>query len=190
MAVATALALVWFAWERLKPLPPRDPPKVGATPPPLRLIDPETNEPLILLGLRGKVVWVTFWSSTAPSSRDLLDELGKVEKRLHARGRFSMIAVAVDRHEPLRARAPKETVPFYLATPETLRSYGIASAQLPLHILIDDDGHIGVIAQGADPETVARLSHQAEQWLDALEPFGGAHFAARDARGPVKSLEP
>lgn len=189
MAVATALALAWFAWDRLKPLPGREPPKVGESPPPLRLVDPETDEPLILFGLRGKVVWLTFWSAEAATSRGLLDELAKAEKRLHARGHFSMIAVAVDRHDPAKLRAAKGAVPVYLATPETLRSYGVASARLPLHILIDDDGHVGVIAQGADPETVSRLARQAELWLDAIEPFGGAHFAGLGVRHRVKSPE-
>ncbi|MDR3638487.1 MAG: hypothetical protein P4L84_32080, partial [Isosphaeraceae bacterium] len=104
MAVATATALTWFAWERLKPAPPPDPPKVGAVPPTLRLIDPATDEPLLLFGLRGKVVWVTFWSAEAAASRALLDDLGKAEKRLHARGRFSMVAVAVDRDPPAGGR--------------------------------------------------------------------------------------
>ena len=183
MAIATALALGWFVWNRLEPSAQPDPPKVGAVPPRLRLVDPETGEPLVLFGLRGKVVWITFWSMDAGPSRTLLDELGKAETRLHARGRFSMIAVAAepDRAQAVRAaaRAAKGSVPVYLATPETLRAYGVAPGQLPLHLLIDDDGRVGVIAQGADPNTISRLAHQAEAWLDALEPFGGARFAGR-----------
>ena len=33
--------------------------------PPLRLIDPETAEPVVLVGLNSKVVWVVFSSATA-----------------------------------------------------------------------------------------------------------------------------
>src|SRR5260370_25651311 len=89
--------LTWFAWERLRPPPPRDPPKVGAASPPLRLLDLETSEPLLLLGLRGKVVWITFWSAGPPADRALLEDLSHVTKHLQARGRFSMVAVAIDR---------------------------------------------------------------------------------------------
>ena len=93
-----------------------------------------------------------------------------------------MVAVAVDRDrgDAVRtvAAAVKGSVPIYLATAETQRAYGITPSRLPLHFLIDDDGQIGVIAQGNDPDTFSRLAHQAELWLDALEPFGAARFAA------------
>jgi hypothetical protein len=144
----------------------------------------------VLLGLRGKVVWVTFWSSEAADSRSLLDELEKAHKQLGARGRFAMAAVAAD-HDHLEAvRAVKRSVPVYLATPETLRSYGVVSGRLPLHVLIDDESRIGVIAHGADRETVARLTHQAQTWLDALEPFGDTHFADLRPEAVVKSPGP
>jgi hypothetical protein len=187
MAVATASALGWFAWERLQAPPPRDPPRVGAVPPSLRLVDVETGEPLLLFGLRGKVVWVTFWSAQGTGSRTLLAELDRVEPRLHGRGRFTMVAVAADRDRPAAVRAvarrARAAVPVYLGTAETLRAYGAVPGRLPLHVLIDDDGRIGVVAQGSDAATVARLARQAEQWLDVAVPFGGAHFAGGGGGG-------
>ncbi|MDR3635434.1 MAG: hypothetical protein P4L84_16635, partial [Isosphaeraceae bacterium] len=115
---------------------------------------------------------------------------GKAEKRLHARGRFSLVAVALQSDHPEAVRtaagAAKGGVPVYLGTAETLRAYGAVPDRLPLHVLIDDDGRIGVIAQGNDPETVARLARQAELWLDALEPFGGTHFAELHRPGSLR----
>ncbi len=183
IALVTVLALGWLGWMRYRPAPQPAPPKIGAVPPPLRLRDLETSEPLILLGLRGKVVWIAFWSARSPSRRAGLAELEKVWKRLKSRPRFSMVAVAVDADRPDLVRAAmaeaKADLPVYLVTEETRRAFGVTDHNLALHVLIDDDGHVGVVAHGDGPDTLARLARQVERWLDALEPFGSTRFARR-----------
>ena len=39
---------------------------------------------------------------------------------------------------------------------------------LPLHVLIDETGRVGAVRAGIRPSTLARLTQQAEAWLDAL----------------------
>ena len=69
LALASLGIVGWTAWIRFAPSPRPDPPAVGSVLPPLPLMDLETSEPLILLGLKGKVVWVVFWSAGTPVER-------------------------------------------------------------------------------------------------------------------------
>lgn len=184
MGLATSLALAGAAWLRLAPPPLPEPPVVGAPAPPLRLLDPATSEPLILFGLKGKVVWLTFWSAEGRSARADLAALDKVWARLKARPKFAMAAVAIDAETPDRVRAAlaatKVNLPVYLAPAETRRKFGATGPRVPFHILIDESGHVGAIARGDTPGILDRLAHQAEKWLDELEPLGPTRFA--DAR--------
>ena len=107
MVVVTVLALAGTAWLRYGPTPPAEPPKVGAAPPPLRLLDPDTAEPMVLIGLRGKVVWVSFWSAGTRAGRADLAELDEVWDRLKARPGFAMAAVAVEADRPEQVRAAR-----------------------------------------------------------------------------------
>ena len=66
MVVVTAAALLGAAWLRTRRPTTDEPPAVGALAPPLRLLDLDTLEPVVLVGLRGKVVWVVFWSADSP----------------------------------------------------------------------------------------------------------------------------
>ena len=183
MVVATALALAGTAWLRYGPVPQAEPPKVGATPPPLRLLDPVTGEPLVLIGLRGKVVWVSFWSAGTRPGRADLAAIDKVWDRLKTRSRFAMAAVAVEADRPEQVRAARSesraSVPVYLASPESIQSFGAVGADLPLHLLIDDEGRVAAVARGRGGAILERLTRQAGDLLDALEPLGKPRFAAR-----------
>jgi hypothetical protein len=178
MALVASVALVWAGWLRFGPEGPAEPLAVGAQSPPLRLLDPDTTEPLLLLGLQGRVVWVTFW--TAGSAGDLA-ALEQVWNRLRNRRRFSMVAAAVG--EPAKPRRPaagersEASLPVYLATPETCRAFGVAGRNLPLHLLIDERGKVGAVAWGSSEATLSRLSAQAEGWLDVIDPAGDTRFA-------------
>src|SRR5947209_5634195 len=66
MAAVVVAALGGAAWLRFGPPAAPEPPAAGKAAPALRLLDAHTSEPLVLLGLRGKVVWVTFWSAAPP----------------------------------------------------------------------------------------------------------------------------
>jgi hypothetical protein len=181
MVVATVLALAGTAWLRYGPIPTAGPPKVGATPPPLRLLDPVTAEPMVLIGLRGKVVWVSFWSAGTRSGRADLAELDEVWDRLKARPGFAMAAVAVEADRPERVRAARSAtranVPVYLASTETIRAFGAVGGDLPLHILIDDEGRVAAVVRGRGRVILDRLARQAEGLLDALQPLGNTRFA-------------
>src|SRR4051812_2602979 len=81
MALIASIAIVWAAWLRFGPPPPPEPLSPGAMLPALRLVDPETNEPVLLIGLRNKVVWVTFWSAAASEADSDLVDLERVWSR-------------------------------------------------------------------------------------------------------------
>jgi hypothetical protein len=190
MAVVTGLALAWAAWLRFGPGPTPEPPTVGGAPPSsvLRLLDPNTSEPLRLplTGPARRVVWVSFWSAAAPGSRADLTGLQAAWSRLKARPRFVMAAAAIEADRPAAVReaaaAAGATLPVYLAPPETRRAFGAGPENLPLHLLIDETGRVGAVARGGDSPTLTRLADQAERWLDELEPLGRARFArSRDA---------
>lgn len=180
MALVTTVALAWGAWLRFGPPPPAEPPGIGGTPPPLGLLDANTEEPLVLLGLKGRVVWLTFWTAGSPADLGTLD---RVWARFRLRNRFTMVAAAVDSAAPGRVRAvvdhARSGLPVYLATPQTCRAFGALPPNLPLHVLIDETGRVGAVAQGSSRELLDRLQGQAERWLDELEPIGKTRFAMR-----------
>src|SRR5437868_6864296 len=89
MSVVTVAALIGAAWLRFGPSSSPEPPAVGAEAPPLRLLDLETSDPLVLVGLHGKVVRVVFWSAEAPSGRSCLSELAAAWQGLRPRRRFA-----------------------------------------------------------------------------------------------------
>jgi hypothetical protein len=134
---------------------------VGAEAPPLRLTDPETSEPIVLVGLRDKVVWVVFWSAASPSGRSSLAELETASRRLRMHRRFAAVAAAV----------------VYLAGPETRRRFHAESADPPLHVLIDAGGRILAMARGGGQPTIGRIAELARRRLDEIDPLGETRFA-------------
>src|SRR4051794_36293045 len=151
MALAISLALAGTAWMRYGPAPASEPPGVGAPVPPLRFLDPATSEPLVLLGFRGKVVWLTFWSAESPAARADVLALDRVWNRLRTRSKFAMPAVAIeaDPPEPVRAvlAETKAGLPVYLAPAETRRAFGATGRHLPFHLLIDENGRVGAVSR-------------------------------------------
>ncbi|HEX8202362.1 MAG TPA: hypothetical protein VF590_17930 [Isosphaeraceae bacterium] len=186
MAVVTLGALAAAAWLRFGPAPAASTPAVGAVAPPLRLLDPDSGEPVVLLGLRGRVVWVTFWAARSPSGPAVLKALDGIWGRSRARSRFTMVAAAVDADDPAPVRAAVSEagvdVPVFLASPETRRAFGAGDGVL--HVVIDEVGRVTAIASGMAEETLSRLSDLVGRRLDDLEPFGGRRFAA-GARGGI-----
>jgi hypothetical protein len=155
---------------------------VGAEAPPLRLIDPETSEPVVLVGLNSKVVWVVLWSAKASSGRSCLAELEAATKRLRTHRRFAMVTAAVESDDPAAVRAAVRaagvTLPVYLAGPETRRRFRAENADPPLHILIDAGGRVLAMAQGDGQPTIGRIAEEARRRLDELDPVGETRFAS------------
>lgn len=178
MALVTGVAVAWTVWLRYGPEAAVEPPAVGGRLPALRLQDARTGEPAILFGMQGRVVWVTFWSTRAEPE---LSELTRVWKRLGSRRGFTMVAAAVDEPSADRVRQILEKqgsdLPIYRAPEETRRRFGVDGRNLPLHVLVDEQGTIGAVARGVGRETVTRLIEQAEAWLDEMEPLGKTRFA-------------
>jgi hypothetical protein len=187
LAVSIAVALGWTAWLRYGPEAAALPLKVGTLAPRLQLVDPATSRPLALLGLRGRVVWVAFWAAGTPTSGADRAALERVWRRLKDHRLFTMVAAAVDSPERIAPAATKSGLPVYIAAPEMQRAFGADARHLPLHVLIDETGRVGAVAQGMAPETLARLAEQAEAWLDVLEPPGAARFAGGGALIPGSS---
>jgi hypothetical protein len=184
VALVTTLALAGFVWLRYGPGPAGEPPGVGTPVPPIRVLDSVTSEPLVLLGLRGKVVWLTFWSADSSSSRADLAALDRIWNRLRSRSKFAMAALAIEAEHPEKVRAvvadTKASLPVYLVPAETRGRFGATGKHVPLHLLIDETGHVGAIARGNAPSVLDRLTRQAEKWLDEMEPLGPTRFAGRD----------
>src|SRR5262245_35481420 len=92
MSLITIAALVGAAWLRFGPSSSIESPgpAVDAEAPPLRLLDMETSDPLVLVGLHDKVVWVVFWSANGPTGRSCLPELAAAGKSLKSHRRFAL----------------------------------------------------------------------------------------------------
>ncbi len=189
MVVVTAASLLGAAWLRTRRQPADEPPAVGALAPPLRLLDLETSEPVVLVGLRGKVVWVVFWSADSPSAKSSLTAIESAWNSLKARGRFAMVAAAVESDLPDRVRAvtaeSNVKLPVYLASAETRRRFGAGEADPPLNVLIDPEGHIATISRGTGEKTIDRIANQARRLLDDLGPVENTRFA----RAAVRELD-
>jgi hypothetical protein len=183
LTVFVLAALASFLWLRFGPPGAPEPPGVGKMIPALKLLDVETSEPLVLLGLRGKVVWITFWSASSPTGPADLAALESVWKRLHPHTMFAMAAAASESDRPAIVRAAvaaaKAEVPSYLASPETLRAFGATAGDLPLHVLLDPNGRVAAVARGRDPITINRLADQADRALRVIDPLGASRFALK-----------
>jgi hypothetical protein len=186
MIVMTAAGLLGAGWLRFGPTPAPPAPVVGGLAPPIQVIDLETAEPMVLAGLRGKVVWVAFWSADTESGPTSLPVLDDIWNRLKAHRRFVLVAAAVetDQSERIHAllAASRFKLPVYLASPETRRRYGAERADPPLHVLIDAAGHVIAIARGAGRPTIERIADQVKRQLDELDPLGDTRFASSGRR--------
>ncbi len=187
LALVTLVLVAWTAWLRFGPASRPEPPAVGQALPPLRLLDLETAEPLVLLGAKGKVSWIVFWSAGSPSGRAGLSQLEGVWKRLKAHRRLTMVTAAVNSDQPERVRAAlaeiHAAVPAYLAGPETLRRFGAELADPPLHLLVDGEGQIAALVRGAGQDTFNRLATQVQRWLEEIDPLGNTRFAKTNPAG-------
>ncbi len=184
LALVTFVLVCWTAWLRFGPASRPEPPAVGQALPPLRLVDLETAEPRVLLGAKGKVSWVVFWSAGSASGRTGLAQLEGVWKRLKPHRRFTMVTAAVNSDQPERVRAAlaeiHAAVPAYLAGPETLQRFGAELGDPPLHLLVDGDGRIAALVRGAGQDTINRLESQVQRWLEEIDPLGNTWFAGAD----------
>jgi hypothetical protein len=183
MMLVTLVALAGAAWLRFdrSSSPAVSTAIVGAEAPPLRLTDPETSEPIVLVGLRDKVVWVVFWSAASPSGRSCLAELETASRRLRMHRRFATVAAAVEFDDPAKVQAAvRESEfkpPVYLAGAETRRRFHAESADPPLHVLIDSGGRILAMARGGGQPTIGRIAELARRRLDEIDPLGEIRFA-------------
>ncbi len=181
LALVTLVLVGWTAWLRFGPASRPEPPVVGQALPPLRLLDIETAEPLVLLGARGKVTWIVFWSAGSPSGRAGLSKLEGVWKRLKSHRRFAMVTAAVNSDQPERVRAAlaeiHAAVPAYIAGPETLRRFDAEMADPPLHLLVDGDGRIAALVRSAGQDAINRLAERVQRWLEEIDPMGNTLFA-------------
>ncbi len=187
MALVTVAALVGAAWLRDGwPRAPR-PLAVGDLAPPLHLLDLESTEPLVLVGSRGKVVWITFWSADSADLRSSLKTLHEALGPLKPHTRFALITAAVEAEQPDRVRrAVADTgvdLPVYLASAETRRLFGAVQADPPVHVLIDAEGHVSAIARGAGEQTIKRIAEEAKRELDEIDPLGQSRFAGEQSQG-------
>jgi hypothetical protein len=193
MVVVTVASLLGAVWLRTRRPPEQETAVVGSLAPPLRLLDLESSEPIVLVGLRGKVVWVVFWSADSEAVGSSLAAIGSAWGKLKAEPRLAMATAAVEVGDRDRVRAAAAVsgvkLPVYLATAETRRRFGALQADPPLNVLIDGDGHIATIARGTSPQTIERITAQARRMLDELGPVDETRFASAELSQNVTRRE-
>jgi len=181
MILVTAAALVGAALLNYRSRPTDESLNLGARVPPLQVLDLETSEPLVLFGLNGKVVWVTFWSIDSASAPSSLKALERASKRLADHRRFAQVAAAVPAGQASQVRESLRSnrigLPVYLASAAVLRHFGVSSADPPFHVLIGADSRIIALARGGDDSTIGRLAAMAQRRLDELDPQGATRYA-------------
>jgi hypothetical protein len=186
MVTVTLGAIFGAAWLRDGRSKGPRPVVVGDLAPPLHLLDVETNEPLVLAGTRGRVVWLTFWSPRARDGGSSLKALEQASRPLRAHRRFALVLAAIEADQPVRVRAAlSETgvdLPVYLASVESRRVYGALVADPAVHVLVDAEGRVAAIAQGAGEQTLKRIADQARRELDEIDPQGKTRFAGERPR--------
>jgi hypothetical protein len=186
MIALTAATLLGAAWLRFGLPAAPETPRIGSVAPPVHVLDLNASETKVMAGLRGKVVWLVFWSASSESGPATLPMLEDIWNRLKTHQRFAMVAAAIDADHPERVRqltgANQFNLPVYLASPETQRRYDAAPADPPFHVLIDASGHIIAVARGAGRSTIERIADQAKRQLDELDPLGDTRFASAATR--------
>ena len=182
MAITASLLLGlgaygWFMRARADIAKPERP-AVATVPPPLHLVDPVTGESVVLVGLQGKVVWVSFISAASKTTESEYASLTQVWKRLHLHQMFAMAVVAspTDSRDVVKALTTKssETFPTYIASEETAAAFGVNPSNLPFHMVVDPSGKVAAIGGEG---MIERLARDATQWLDQIEPTGWTRFA-------------
>lgn len=187
LILATLGVLGKTAWQRFGPEPWPDPPRVGQTPPLIRLVELETGKSLILGYPRGQVLWITFWSHEDKDAAQDLRDLDAAWQSLKNRASFLMFAaasVSSDQAKPdlypsvtQLIGQTQSTVPVALAPPKAQRAFGAQPSKRPLHILIDDKGKILAIESGRNPDIFRNFTKMVKTRLDQIEPFNGPRFA-------------
>jgi hypothetical protein len=185
MATVTVAALLGAAWFKSGSFTARRSLSVGDRVPVLQFVDLDSSEPILMAGLKGKVVWIVFWSANEPAASSRLSAIARVSSRIRTHRRFSLVTAAVEAGEPERVRAVVAQsgvdLPVYLASPESLRRFAAENGDPPLNVLIDAEGQVIAIARGAGDATLERLADQAKRQLDELDPMGNTRFAHRGA---------
>jgi hypothetical protein len=181
MAAVAIVALVAAAWFRFGSTTKVKSLAVGDPAPLVRLIDLDSSEPLLMLGLKGKVVWIVFWSAEAKDASKTLAAIARASSKIKAHRRFTMLTAAIEADKPDKVRAvvteAGADLPVYLASADSRLRFGAEIADPPLHVLIDAQGQVIAIARGAGQSTLDRLADQAGRQLEELDPEGNTRFA-------------
>jgi len=185
MATTTVAALLGAAWFRSSSVNPKRSLAVGDHAPLLQFDDLDSSEPILLAGLKGKVVWIVFWSAETPAAPSTLGAIARASNRIRTHRRFSLVTAAASTSNPARVRAAVAEsgvdLAVYLASPATLGRFTAEKADPPLHILIDADGEIIAISRGAGQATIDRIVGLATRQLEELDPMGNTRFAFHSA---------
>ena len=189
MAVVSIVALLVAAWFRSGSSSGVKPLSVGDSAPLMQLIDLESSEPVLMLGLKGKVVWIVFWSAQAHDAPKTLAAIARASSKIKSHRRFTMLTAAVEADQPEKVRATISQagvdIPVYLATALCRHRFGAENADPPLHVLIDSAGEVIALARGTGQSTLDRIVIQAQHRLEELDPEGNTRFAWMRSSSPV-----
>jgi len=182
-SVSMVIALAFLAasaWLWLGVGERSSPPVVGSRFPPTRLERLKDADPLLVLGLEGRVTWLVFLPIDAPGGLELLAQLEPFQRQFRSNRRFSLIAATVGSNGPDHPSATLEGyrghLPLYVADGDVQRLFGVDRVDSPRHILIGPRGRIDLIADGSSRETIDRVARRTRLWLDALAPPRDARF--------------
>jgi hypothetical protein len=189
LAAVTIVALMTAAWFHFRSATKVKALAIGDTAPLVRLIDLDSSEPLLMLGLKGKVVWIVFWSAEANDAPKTLAAIARASSKIKAHRRFSMLTAAIEADKPDKVRAvigeSGVDLPVYLAGADSRLRFGAETADPALHVLIDAVGQVITIARGVGQSTLDRIALQAERQLEELDPDGNTRFAGMNPQGAV-----
>jgi peroxiredoxin len=126
----------------------------------------QNHDPISLSDLRGRVVYLDFWSAWCVPCRRVMPELD-VLRRAHPQDDFEVIAVNVD---PVIADAQRFLEQISVSYPVVAdpagaiaRLYGVAA--LPTSFLIDRDGRVRHVANPYGSGDVRALSGMLEELI-------------------------
>src|SRR5262249_49507428 len=140
------------------------------------------GNPIRLADLKGKAVWINFWTTWCPPCQAEMPTLRKVSQAYKDRG-LELVAISVQETSPadVAAYAQRYGLDYTIGfdgTGDIFRAY--KGYGLPTHVFIDPNGVISSIV--AAPLDEAGAVAQVERILPAT---GGAQPSAAPAASPV-----
>ena len=180
LALVTLVLVGWTAWLRFGPASRPEPPAVGLAAS-ASASGPRDREPLVLLGAKGKVTWIVFWSAGSPSGRASLSKLEGVWS-LKSHRRFTMVTAAINSDQPERVRGPGRDPCDRAGLPPGPELRRLCRTRRP-SAPSSRRRRGSIAARSAGQDAINRLAAQVQSWLEEMDPLGKTRFAKTNPAG-------